>query len=106
MDARVKPGHDEEKDHGNVFRARASIFFRAAPGIRQFAIQGFPVLQAAAKKLGPWRHGDILRYRFRQQSPQLRMVPAEIVSAAVASFADSIAQAHHFRNERFPGHAY
>src|SRR5207245_4540217 len=52
--------------------------------IRELLVQRLPVADAAPQELGPGGDGDPRIERFRHPPPQVRMVPAELVSAAVA----------------------
>src|SRR5690606_34642349 len=90
----------EDRTSGSVLLVEFRV---GARRVGELPVQGLPVADAAAEKLRPIRHRDVPRDRLRQQAPELRMVPAEIVPAAVAVGADAGAQPHHFRDQLFPG---
>ena len=63
-------------------------------------IQGFAVLDAAAEKLRPRRHARLGIGLLRQEPPELRMMPAKLVSDAIAMLTDPGAKASHLRDKR------
>ena len=60
--------------------------------IRQLLVERLAVAQAASQKLRPARDGRHRIGPLRQQPPQRWMMPAEVVSRAVAMLADPRAQ--------------
>jgi hypothetical protein len=50
----------------------------------QFAIQRFSIFETTSQELRPGRNQDVLSYGLGQQVPQLGMMPAQFVAAAVA----------------------
>src|SRR5688572_29377925 len=75
---------------------------RTPRGTGQLAIQRLPVPQAAAKKLGPFRDGDLRCDFLREERPQVGVVPAKLVSGAVAMPADASAQTADFSDQLLP----
>lgn len=72
---------------------------RRTRSIWKLSIECFPILDTAPQELRPGRDGDILRNWFRKQTPELRMVPTQIVAAAVAMGSNAVPQPHHFGNQ-------
>ena len=98
--AGLRPAHDHERAGGprsGRLRLEFAIVDRC---VGPLAFEQLAVLHAAAQELGPRRHGDLRIDAFRQQAPQLRMVPAEIVARTVAMLADALAQALHLGDQR------
>lgn len=54
---------------------------------------------AASEELWPFRHDRNRVGRLGQEPPELGMVPAEVLSGAVAMLADAASQAEHLPNE-------
>lgn len=77
-------------------------FDTGSRSIGKFSIERFPVFDTAAQELRPVGDRDVLRNRFGKQAPKLRVMPAQIVPAAVAMSADAVSQPHHFGNQFFP----
>jgi len=62
-------------------------------------VERLAVLQASAKELRPVRDTGLRIALLWQQSPQLRVMPAEFVSRTVSMRADSFAEALDLRYE-------
>jgi hypothetical protein len=60
--------------------------------VREFAIQRFAISKTAAKEFRPWRHRNLRCDLFWQQSPKLRMMPAQGVTGTVTVSANTRAQ--------------
>src|SRR5262245_23358442 len=93
-------------DGSALLQGKSSVLFGLgvrARSIWKFLVECLPVLDAAAQKLGPGRNCDILWNRFGKQTPQLRMMPAQIVPATVAVGADAGPQPHHLSKQFFSG---
>jgi hypothetical protein len=56
---------------------------------RELAIQRFSICRTAADELGPRRYRDYWLDPLRQQRPELRMVPAQVMTGAVAVGANT-----------------
>lgn len=56
--------------------------------IWQFAIERLPVSHAAAQELRPGRDGNLRLDALWQQSPELGMMPAELMPAAIPMLPD------------------
>jgi hypothetical protein len=69
--------------------------------IGELAIQRLAILDATPKKR---RHRYIGRDRLGQQTPELRVVPAQIVAAAIAVLTNAGAQPLGFDDQFFTGH--
>src|SRR5258708_12577190 len=87
---------DSSAGAGLVF----DICYRRA---RDLAVQGFTIGHAASQEFGPrgYHHGRV--DLFRQQPPELRVVPAQIVTRTIAMGADAGAQPFHFLDELVSG---
>src|SRR5262245_25457758 len=85
-------------------KASSLIFVVGTRRVRQFAIKGFAIAQAAAQEFRPWRHGDVGRDALGKQSPEIRMMPAQIVAGAVAVRANTGAQALCFEEQLLAVH--
>jgi hypothetical protein len=70
---------------------------RARP-IPKFPVEGLAVFNTAAQELWPVGHGKVPRDWLWQQTPKLRMMPAQIVTTAVTVSANTRAQLHHLSN--------
>jgi hypothetical protein len=70
---------------------------RARP-IPKFPVEGLAVFNTAAQELWPVGHGKVPRDWLWQQTPKLRMMPAQIVTTAVTVSANARAQPHHLSN--------
>jgi len=68
-------------------------------GTGKLLIEGFPVGDTAAHEPRPGRYGDIGIHGLRQQTPKLRMVPAEVMARAVAVRTDACSEALHLRDQ-------
>jgi hypothetical protein len=62
-------------------------------------VEGLAVGDAASEELWPFGDNRDGVGRLRQESPELGMVPAEVVSGTVAMFADTSSQAEHLLYE-------
>jgi hypothetical protein len=82
------------------FSGRVPVEFPIrAPSIGEFPVEGRAICDTAAQELRPLGHGKILWDWLRQQAPKLRMVPAQVVTAAVAVSANASTQPDHLGNE-------
>lgn len=79
--------------------APVAVFHAGAWRIRQFTVERFAIFQAAAQKNRPFRHSDVARNRLGQQASQLRMMPAQSVSACIAVFANTRTKPHDFGDQ-------
>src|SRR5262245_49072550 len=66
--------------------------------IPKFPVEGLAVFDTAAQELWPVRHGKVPGDWLWQQTPKLRMMPAQIVTTAVTVSANARAQPHHLSN--------
>lgn len=66
---------------------------------RKLTIERFSIGDATAEELWPGRHGDVRIDRFRQQTPELWMMPAEIVAGVVPMRPDASPKSLHFGDE-------
>ena len=73
--------------------------------LRRLDLERFAVLHAAADELRPVGHRRQRIGFFRQQAPEGRVVPAQLVAVAVAVLADPIAQLFHVRDQLLARHA-
>src|SRR5262245_662038 len=64
-------------------------------GVWKFSVECLPILDAAAQKLWPVRNSEVFRNRLWQEVPKLWMMPAQIVTAAIAVGANARAQPDH-----------
>ena len=81
-------------------RLRAFVELSIRPwSIGKLSVERLPILDTAAQKLRPVRNGEGFRDRLWQQVPKLRMMPAQIVTAAVAVGANSRAQPDHLGDQ-------
>jgi len=72
--------------------------------VGQLLIQGLPIPDAASEELGPFgHHGDRIRL-LGQQAPERRLVPTQLVSAAVPMPADALPQGPDFLDELLACH--
>src|SRR3954447_15824812 len=70
--------------------SRSSLVFEISPRrVGQFALQRLPIAQAAAQEFRPRRNGHFGRDPIGQQSPEIGMVPAQVVTGAVPVRADA-----------------
>src|SRR5688572_21697740 len=67
-------------------------FARGALRVGKLAIERLPIANAAAQELRPGRHGGLRITALGQQTPELGMVPAELVPSAVTMRAYAGAQ--------------
>lgn len=65
----------------------------------QLGVEGLAVGDAASEELGPFGHGRDGVGRFGEESPELGMVPAEVVRGAVTMFANTCSQTGYFLDE-------
>lgn len=72
---------------------------------RQFTIQGFSVLDASPQKIRPRWNCDFRSHTLRQQPPKVGMMPAEIMTAAVAVLSDASPQPLDLIDQLFTGHS-
>jgi hypothetical protein len=73
-------------------------------GVRQLTIQGLSVFDTSPQEFWPRRDSDFRGHVLWQQSPKLRMMPAEIMTTAVAVMSDSSAQSLDLVDQLFAGH--
>ena len=73
--------------------------------IGKLTVQRFAVLDTAAEELRPIGDFGDGRPTFRQQGPQIGMMPAEVLSRGVAVFANGGAEAFHLMDEGGAVHA-
>ena len=66
---------------------------------RQLLVEGLAVADAASQELWPVRHRWLRIRRLGQESPQFRVVPAEIVARTVAVLSNARTQALHFGDQ-------
>jgi hypothetical protein len=85
-------------------RVLSLIFLVGARGVGQLFIQGLAVAEAAAQKGRPLGHGGGGGGLLGEQGPKGGLVPAEVLTRAVAVGADGLAQTGDFRDELFAGH--
>jgi hypothetical protein len=79
--------------------------FVVCPGsIGLLLVERLSVPNTTPKELGPFRDGDVRRDLFRQEAPELRMMPAQFVPRAVPMRADSGAEPTHFLHQGLAGH--
>src|SRR5262245_12010481 len=72
--------------------------------VRQLAVERFAVSQASAQELRPWRDRDFGCHPLGQQTPELGVMPAQIMSAAVPVFTDACPQPLHLGDQRLAGY--
>src|SRR5688572_12208317 len=82
--------------------AFAAEFGGGARRLWGLRVQRLPVPDAAAHELGPFRHDDDGVQFLRQQVPQVRMVPAQLLPTGVAVRADPLAQADYLGKQLLP----
>src|SRR6266508_1292857 len=90
------------RKRGEVKTSHLSIFpvFEISPRrVRQLALQRFAIAQAAAQKFWPGRDGHFGRDPLGQQAPEIGMVPAQVVTGAVAVRADARSETLHLRDQ-------
>ena len=76
--------------HLNAPNPPTAIRFLCDPRrIRLPLIKGFTIAQTTAQKLRPLRHSNVRIGLLRQKAPQFRMMPAQLMPAAVAMRADA-----------------
>ena len=68
-------------------------------GSGKLGVERLPVADAATEELWPLRNYRDGIGLFRQQAPELRMVPAQLVLGAVAMLADTLAKAANLGHE-------
>src|SRR5258707_850926 len=66
----------------------------------QFMVERLPIFETPSQKLRPWRHRHLWVDAFRQQTPQLRMMPAQVMPRTIAVGANAGSQSLHLRNQR------
>jgi hypothetical protein len=71
--------------------------------VRELLVERLAVTEAAPHELRPGRHGDPRLQRLRQEPPEGGVVPAEVVSAAVAVSAYAGAKALDLVDQLFTG---
>lgn len=69
-----------------------AIRFLRSRRLRRLFVKRLPILKAAFKELRPIRHFRQRIALFRQQAPQSRMMPAELMPIAVAMRTDALPQ--------------
>ncbi|MBW3578718.1 MAG: hypothetical protein KY462_13455 [Actinobacteria bacterium] len=69
-------------------------------GAGKLTIERFSVREATAQELRPWRYGNLRIDRLRQQTPELGMMPAEIVARTVPMSTDARPESLHLGDER------
>jgi hypothetical protein len=77
-------------------------FVRRTRRVGQLFVERLPVTDAAPQELGPGGNGEPRVERLREEPPEVRLVPAQVVSAAVAVSPDPVAEPLHFIDELFP----
>src|SRR5262249_27926576 len=73
--------------------------------VGELPLQRFAVLEAAAQKLRPGGNRDRRIDPLGQETPELRMMPAQIVPARVAMLANALSQAPDLRDQFLAVHA-
>src|SRR5258708_4891348 len=86
-----------------VARSTCVIFDVGNRRSPDFAVSDFPIGDAAAQKFEPRRHRNGRIDLFRQRPPELGVVPAPIVTRAVAMGADAGTQALHLPDQLVAG---
>jgi hypothetical protein len=77
------------------------VFIGSAWCPGQLGVKRLTILQTAAEKLRPGRHGDVRFDFLGEEAPKLRMVPAKVLFGTVAMRPDARAQFLHFGHELF-----
>jgi hypothetical protein len=72
--------------------------------VRTLPVERLAILDAAAQKSRPGRHGNLGVDRFGKQRPQLRVMPAKAVSGAVAMRANARPEPPHLLDKPFARH--
>jgi hypothetical protein len=81
----------------------AVVFLVDPRSQRKLLIQRLAIAETSSKELRP---GGYVGYRvggLRQETPQMRVMPAEIVPSAVPVPTDSVAEPDHLRDEFLRG---
>lgn len=68
---------------------------------RQLIVERLAIPEASAEELRPVGYPRNGIARFREQSPQFRMVPTERMACGIPVLSDSRPQPFHFCDERF-----
>src|SRR5262245_4967387 len=87
------------KERREVKKGASLVFVIGTRRIRQFAIERFAIAQASAQEFRPRRDGNVRRDPLGQQAPEVRMMPAQIVTGAITVRADAGSQSLHFREQ-------
>lgn len=74
-------------------------------GLECLLIKRLAVRDASTQELRPRRDGDVGLDPFRQGPPEIRVMPAQVVSRAVAMVAYGAAEFDHFSDQLFSHHA-
>jgi len=67
--------------------------------VRKLPLERLPVTQASTDELRPWRNDDLRGELLREETPQLRVMPTQLVAGAVTMSAYSHSQPLHFGDE-------
>jgi hypothetical protein len=82
------------------------IWFMNPRSIGRLLIQRLPVPNTASKEMRPIRHFRDRVGLLRQEPPERRMMPAQLVLGAVAMLADTFPQPLNFSNELLARHLF
>lgn len=74
-------------------------------GCGQLVVEGLTIANTTAQKLRPVRNNRDWIVLLGQQTPERRVMPAQLVTRAVAMFPNALPQLLRFGNEFFARHA-